>query len=183
MTPPEMPRASHAPVPFKPMLLPGGIPCSRVVTNIRGHWTTKNKVNDFDGDLVRRSLATAGEEADGRGAVRRKARFEASTAKLSRGRAEPCYAVLDTYSDQSLRKVIENAGRARAFTRYEASRGGQDNRLGHRNFGIGSGSARCARGTRPSGGHGRLRSTARLASPSHGAVLYPRCRRGNLPEC
>ena len=45
-------------------------------------------MKDFDGDLMRRSLRMAGEEADGEGAARRKARFEASIAKMETDPAE-----------------------------------------------------------------------------------------------
>jgi len=45
-------------------------------------------VKDFDGDLMRRSLRMAREEADEEGAARRKARFEASIAKMETDPAE-----------------------------------------------------------------------------------------------
>ncbi|HET9970382.1 MAG TPA: DUF4407 domain-containing protein [Streptosporangiaceae bacterium] len=45
-------------------------------------------MNHIDGDLVRRSLATAGEEADEKGTARRKARFKASIAALETDPAE-----------------------------------------------------------------------------------------------
>ena len=84
-------------------------------------------MNDSDGDLMRHSLAAAGEESDERGAARRKARFEASTAKLEtnpgeRNRIDSIAAAVGITGDtgpsavSTIRPKHDRAGAGRAGT-------------------------------------------------------------------
>jgi chromate transport protein ChrA len=85
-------------------------------------------VNDFDGDLIRRSLATAGEEADEKGAAQRKSRFEASIAKMETDPAERDR--IDSIAAAA--GIPDRVGNAGPSTAYRMAAGGITRILKHR---------------------------------------------------